>query len=120
MPKLYRTDIESEADLKVFVTDIRSDADLVIFETGNQWEATEARFWCYTNISSEADMTVHYTDSQWNADLTVYRTDVQSRMQSGQPGEIISSLTRPDRITRKSAGGQMHNCRYAFFGLSCA
>ena len=55
MPKLYRTDIESDADLKVFVTDIRSEAQLIVFETTSAWEATEGPIWCYTDIRSEAD-----------------------------------------------------------------
>jgi len=87
MPRLYRTDIESEADLKVYVTDIRSEADLVVYETGNEWEATESRFWCYTDIASEADRKVFFTDSQWNADLTVFRTDVQSDAQWQNTGK---------------------------------
>jgi hypothetical protein len=31
MPKLFKTDISSEADLKVFVTDIRTEADLIVY-----------------------------------------------------------------------------------------
>ena len=55
MPKLFKTNISSEANLKVFVTDIRSEADLVVYETTNQWEAAESPIWCYTDIQSEAD-----------------------------------------------------------------
>ncbi len=78
MPRLFKTDIPSEANLKVFVTDIRSEADLIIYETTDQWAATEAPIWCYTDIQSEADKIVHFTTSQWEADLVVYKTDVQS------------------------------------------
>ena len=78
MPKLYKTDIESDAELKIFVTDIRSDADIVAFETGSQWEATEGPIWCYTDIRSDADKVVYFVDGKWNADLTVFFTDVQS------------------------------------------
>lgn len=78
MPKLFRTDIASEAELKVFVTDIRSEADLIIYETTSQWEATESPVWCYVDIQSEADKVVYFTGSQWEADLTVFRTDIQS------------------------------------------
>ena len=77
MPKLFKTDIASDADLKVFVTDIRSEADLVVYETTDQWAATESMVWCYTDIRSEADRVVCFTESQWEADLTVYKTDVQ-------------------------------------------
>ena len=45
MTRLYKTDIASEADLKVFVTDIRSEADLVVYETSSSWEATESHLW---------------------------------------------------------------------------
>lgn len=78
MPKLFRTDIASEADLKVFVTDIRSEADLVVYETTSQWEATEPQIWCYTDIRGEADKVVHFSDAQWDADLIIFKTDIQS------------------------------------------
>jgi hypothetical protein len=78
MPKLCKTDIASEADLKVFVTDIRSEADLVVYETTDAWAATESSIWCYTDIRSEADKVVFFTNMQFEADLTIYRTDVQS------------------------------------------
>lgn len=78
MPVLFKTDIGSDADLKVFVTDIRSDADLVVFETTNQWEATEGPIWCYTDIRSEAAKVVFFTTGQWEADLVIFKTDIQS------------------------------------------
>ena len=78
MPVMYRTDIESEADLKVFVTDIRSEADIVVFETTDSWSATEPQIWCYTDIRGEAGRIVFFTDGQWDADLTVFLTDIQS------------------------------------------
>lgn len=80
MPKLFRTDIASEANFKVFVTEIRSEADLVIYETGSPWEATESPIWCYVDIQSEADKVVYFTSSQWEADLTVFKTDIQSEV----------------------------------------
>ena len=78
MPKFFKTNIESEADLKVFVTDIRSGAHAVIFETTSEWEATESTIWCYTNIRSEADKVVFFVDGAWNADIVVFKTDIQS------------------------------------------
>lgn len=78
MPVLYKTDIASEADLKVFVTDIRNEADVVIYETTSQWDATESHIWCYTDIRNEAAKVVYFTDSQWDADIKVYKTDIQS------------------------------------------
>lgn len=78
MPKLFKTDIASDAQLKVFVTDIRSEADLVVYETTDQWEATEPQIWCYTDIRSEADKVVFFADGQWDADLTIFLTDVKS------------------------------------------
>ena len=78
VPKLYRTDIASDAELKVFVTDIRTEADLVIFETADEWAATEPQIWCYTDTRSDADKVVYFADGQWNADLVVFKTDVQS------------------------------------------
>ena len=78
MPVLYRTDIASEADLRVFVTDIRSEADLVVFETTSNWEATEPAVWAYTDIRGEADRVVHFTGDRWDADLCIFRTDIQS------------------------------------------
>ena len=81
MPKLHKTDIASEAGLKVFVTDIRSEADLVIFETTDAWAASESPIWCYTNIRSEADKIVYFTNMKFEADLVVFKTDVQSDAQ---------------------------------------
>jgi Tol biopolymer transport system component len=78
MPKLFKTDIAAEANLKVFVTDIRSEADLVVFETTSQWDATSAQVWCYTDIQSDADKIVFFADSQWDADIIIYKTDIQS------------------------------------------
>ncbi len=78
MPKLFKTDSASAANVKVFVTDIRSEADLVMYESTDQWAATESQVWCYTDIQSEADKTVYFTTSRWEADLIVYKTDVQS------------------------------------------
>jgi hypothetical protein len=77
MPKVYRTDIASEADLSVYVTDVRSEADLIVFETADLWAASEAAIWAYTEIASEADKVVFLTDLQWEADLVIYRTEVQ-------------------------------------------
>lgn len=78
MPRFYKTDIESEADLKVFVTDIRSDAHLVVYETESSWEASDQKNWFYTDIRSEAEKVVYFTDSRWNADLMIYLTEIQS------------------------------------------
>ena len=78
MPKMFKTDIASEADVKVFVTDIRSEADLVVYETTDQWAATESTVWCYTDTQSEADKVVYFTGGQWEADVVIYRTDIQS------------------------------------------
>lgn len=78
MPKIFITDIESDAELKVFVAEIRPEAHLVVFETTSQWEATEPQIWCYTDIRSEADKVVCFTGGAWNADLVIYRTDIQS------------------------------------------
>jgi hypothetical protein len=65
MPRLFKTDIASEANLKVFVT-------------ANAWDATESAIWCYTDVQSEADRIVYFAGSQWDADLVIFRTDVQS------------------------------------------
>jgi len=78
MPKLYKTDIESDADLKIHVTDIRSEAHLIVFETQSAWEATAPQIWCYSQIRSDADKVVFFTDGAWNADIVVFITDVQS------------------------------------------
>ncbi|HSR34954.1 MAG TPA: DUF6150 family protein [Anaerolineae bacterium] len=77
MPKLYRTDVASEADLKVYVTDVRFEADLIVFETLDAWAAEEPAVWYYTGIEREADKVVHFTKDRWAADLVIYRTDVQ-------------------------------------------
>jgi len=89
MPVLYKTDIASEADVKIHFTTIRSEADVVIFETTSQWEATSGAIWCYTDIRGEAAKTITITDSAWEADLIAFKTDVQSDAQwlnSGKSG----------------------------------
>lgn len=78
MPIVFKTDIGSEADLKVFVTDTRFDADLVAFETTDAWAATAATNWCYTTIRGEAHKVVHFVNARWEADLAVFWTDIQS------------------------------------------
>ena len=77
MPKLFKTDVLSEAELRVYVTDIRPDAHLVIFETTDAWAATDQPIWCYTEIRGEADKVVYFTNSQGEADLVVFKTDIQ-------------------------------------------
>ena len=78
MPKLFKTDIAPDADLKAFVTDIRSEAHLIVYETTDAWAATEPQIWCYTDIRSEADKVVYFADAKWDADLVIFKTDVQS------------------------------------------
>lgn len=75
---MFITDIESDADLKVFVADIRSEAHLVVYETDSEWEATEQQIWAYTTIRSEADKVIYLTDGAWNADIVIFKTDIQS------------------------------------------
>ena len=78
MPQLFKTDIPSAADLKVYVSDVRTDAHLVVYETTDAWAATVAPIWCYTDIRSEADKSVLFVYSRFDADLVIYRTDIQS------------------------------------------
>jgi hypothetical protein len=78
MPKLFKTDIASEANVKVYVTHIRSEADLIVYETTDMWAATEGPIWCYADIRSEADKVVFFADAQWDADLVIFKTDIQS------------------------------------------
>ena len=78
MPRLFRTDVSSVADLKVYVTDVRTDAHLIVYETTDAWAATEAPIWCYTDIQSEADKSIYFVDSRFDADLVIFRTDIQS------------------------------------------
>jgi len=58
MPRLYRTDTPSGADLRIYVTDVRTDADLVCFVTESRWEADRATMWFYTDISASPEMSV--------------------------------------------------------------
>jgi hypothetical protein len=78
MPLLFKTDVSSEADVKVFVTDIRGEADLVVYETAEQWAATESWIWCYTDIRSEADKTMYFASDRWGAEMVIFKTDIQS------------------------------------------
>ncbi|MCD6589198.1 MAG: hypothetical protein J7K88_11675 [Candidatus Fermentibacteraceae bacterium] len=78
MPKLFVTDIESDADLKVHIAEIRSEAHLAVYETDSQWEAAEPQIWAYTGIRSEADKVVYFADGAWNADIVIFKTDIVS------------------------------------------
>lgn len=79
MPKLFKTDIESEADLKVYVTEIRSEADLVVYETENHWDAAGSqKIWSYTETKLEADRVVYFTESPWDAHLKIYLTEIST------------------------------------------
>lgn len=78
MPKLFKTDIHSEADIKVFISTIGSEAHLIVFETQSQWEATVPQIWCYTTVKSEANKTVFFVDGAWDADMVIFKTDIQS------------------------------------------
>lgn len=42
MAILFKTDIASAADLRVFITQVRSEADLIVYETTDRWAATES------------------------------------------------------------------------------
>jgi len=64
MPKIFKTDIESEADLKVLECDVRSEAHLVFYETTSMWEATKVPLWCFVEIRGEADKTVFFVDAK--------------------------------------------------------
>ena len=91
VPVLCKTDIESEADFKVYITDIRSEADLIVYETANIWDAILPHVWCYTNNRSEADKLVSFTEMRWNADIVVFLTEIQSDggwVNSGKSGLI--------------------------------
>ena len=91
MPKLFKTDVASEADVRLYRTDIRSEADIVAFITTSQWEATEGPIWCYTDVRSDADRVVFFADSQWDAQITVFFTDVQSDAcwQDGSKSDLL-------------------------------
>ena len=58
MPRIYKTDVASEADLRVYVSDIRGEADLIVFETADAWAATEAPIWTYTPIIGLTETTM--------------------------------------------------------------
>lgn len=77
MPKIFRTSVVSEADLKVYVTKVRFEADLVIFETPDAWAAEAPDIWTYVDIESHADKSVYFTEYRWEADLVIYKTAVQ-------------------------------------------
>ena len=71
MPRLFKLDIASEADVRVYVTDDRADADLIIYETADEWAATESPIWYYTDVLGRAERTIYFTNSRWEADLIV-------------------------------------------------
>ncbi len=91
IPVFCKTDIENEADIKVYISEIRSEADIIVYETSNVWDAVLPHVWCYTNKRSEADKLVSFTDMRWNADIVIFLTEIQSDggwINSGKSGLI--------------------------------
>jgi hypothetical protein len=93
MPKLFKTDVASDADLRVAVADVRSEADLIVFETVDAWAATEPGIWTYTDVRSEADKVICFVDAPWDADLVIFRTEIQPEAgwQSGRKAGLFES-----------------------------
>ena len=77
MPRLFKINIASEADVRVYVTDDRAEADLIIYETTDEWAATESPIWYYTDVLGRAERTIYFTNARWEADLIVSKTNIQ-------------------------------------------
>jgi hypothetical protein len=78
MPKIFRTSVASEADLKVYVTRLRFEADLIVFESPDARAAEAPAVWTYVDVEAQADRVVYFTERRWEADLVICKTDVLS------------------------------------------
>ena len=80
--KIYSTNVESRADVKVFVEKYESRADLVVFRTKVASRAKKEDnkgIWFFEDVESRADKTIFFEDVESRADLKIYFTDVESR-----------------------------------------
>ena len=80
--KIYSTNVESRADVKVFVEKVESRADLVVYRTKVASRAKKEDnkgIWFFEEVESRADKTIYFEDVESRADLKIYFTDVESR-----------------------------------------
>ncbi len=87
MPRMYRTDAPSDADVRVYFVSSVHEADVVVFETDDQWDADQDYVWFYTGVRSDADKVVYVADSPWAAELLVYRADFRYEVEWRDPGK---------------------------------
>lgn len=73
--KIYITDYNSHADVKVFITKDLDEADLVIFKVDNQDAIGENEgLWFFCEEKKCADKVVYYVKFPTRAEMTVYFT----------------------------------------------
>lgn len=80
--KIYSTNVESRADIKVFVETVESRADLIVYKTkvASRAKKEDNRgIWFFEDVESRADKTIFFEDVESRADLKIYFTDVESR-----------------------------------------
>ena len=70
MGKIYVTDKESKADIKVCeVKDYK--ADMKYWVTDKEYKAKDDAKWCYVTQEYKADKKIWWTDKEYKADLKV-------------------------------------------------
>lgn len=78
--KIYKTEHESQADLKVYVVDSESQADLKVHYVEYESQATEDGLWYEVEYESGADKKIYLVDYESQADLKIYIVDSESQV----------------------------------------
>lgn len=76
--KMYSTNYQYQADIKIYVVDAEYKADIVVYRTEHKYEAVASEnkgIWYFTDKSYEADKKVYFVDHEYQADIKVFFTD---------------------------------------------
>ena len=78
--KVYSTDYEYQADVKVFVVDKSYRADLIVYRVKHEYQAKGNKgLWFFVDKAYQADKKIYFTDKEYQADLKIYFTDREYR-----------------------------------------
>lgn len=76
--KIYTTDREYQAEIKVFVVNSQYQADLLVYKTDKEYKARSSEnkgIWFFVKQPYQSDKKIYFTDKSYKADLKVYFTD---------------------------------------------
>ncbi len=71
--KIYSSQYEYQADVKVFVVDEMYQADLKVFKVKHEYQTKgNIGLWFFTDNSYESDKKIYFVDYEYQADLKIY------------------------------------------------